>query len=105
MFFGVFILFLIAKNDSMDINREPGYFLSVLDSDLFSKELVDKQDPLYYSLTSQNVGNVLDSLDGQISPDKSLYDLLRIINTLLFVSNYGTMYNIFENSIDEICHL
>jgi hypothetical protein len=98
-FLRTFFLFLIAKNDSLDINREPGYFLSVIDSDLFPKDWVGFHDPLHLSIISDNIGNVLSSLDAQISYDKAMYGILNIISRLFYVCNYDTMYSIFENSI------
>ena len=97
LFFKPFVSFLLAKNDSLDINREPGYFLSFLDSK-FDSKLVSSDKPLYLSLNSGNIGEILNDLPNQISYDKPFYDILRIINRLILISNYDTMHNMLEKS-------
>lgn len=98
LFFEPLLAFLLARNDTLDLNREPGYFLSVVDDNLpISKESLES--PLYFSWNSPNLNGVLANLDAQISTTKPLHEVLNIISRLVYTAKQDIMYNIFENTV------
>ena len=83
LFLKPLLAFLLARYDTLDLNREAGYFLSVVDDNLsISRESFES--PLNLSWDSHNLNGVLANLDAQISTTKPLYEVLNIISRLGF---------------------
>ena len=98
LFLGPLLAFLQARNDTLDLYREPGYFLSVVDDNLsISRESLES--PLDLSWDSPNLNGVLTNIDAQISTTKPLYEVLNIISRLVYIAKQDIMYNILENSV------
>ena len=100
LFLEPLLAFLLARNDTLDLNREPGYFLSVVDDNLsISRESIES--PLDLSWDSPNLNGVLANIDAQVSGTKPLHEVLNIMSRLVYISKQDIMYNIFENAVNR----
>lgn len=100
LFLNPLLVILLARSNTLNIYREPGYFLNVLDDGLANDKSSNKS-PLYLSEHSSNIGQVFENLDYQVSYTKPLLDVLNIISRLVYIANQDIMYKILEHAVHK----